>query len=198
MTPRHVAPGVDRLNMPKAASSTRLARSMTFLDRLFRPSHRVLPGDALYRSLVAEARVPDWYLAGAVPDTVDGRFDAVALVLALVLLRLEHEGDGQRQFSADLTERFIADMDGSLRELGIGDPTVGKQVGKMVSALGGRLGAYRDALAGGEALETARARNLYRGAPAAPAALDWAARRTRSLSARIDAVPLAALVAGAL
>ena len=171
---------------------------MTFLDRLFRPSHRVLPGDSLYRSLVAEARVPDWYLAGAVPDTVDGRFDAVALVLALVLLRLEHEGDGQRQFSADLTERFIADMDGSLRELGIGDPTVGKQVGKMVSALGGRLGAYRDALAGGEALETALARNLYRGAPASPAALDWAARRTRSLSARIDAVPLAALVAGAL
>ena len=170
---------------------------MTFLDRIF--AARAAPsGDALYRAIVAEARQPDWYVAGEVPDTVDGRFDAVALVLALVLLRLEHEGDGQRQFSADLTERFIADMDGSLRELGIGDPTVGKQVGKMVSALGGRLGAYRDALAGGEALETALARNLYRGAAADPAALDWAARRTRSLAARIDAVPLAALVAGAL
>lgn len=171
---------------------------MTVLDRLLRPARAVPPGDALYRAIVVEARAPDWYLAGAVPDTVDGRFDAVALVLTLALLRLERDGEGQRQFSADLTERFIADMDGSLRELGIGDPTVGKQVGKMVSALGGRLGAYRDALAGGEALETALARNLYRGAPASPAALDWAARRTRSLSARIDAVPLAALVAGAL
>ena len=175
---------------------------MTFFDRLLRPSRTVPPGDALYRAIVAEARVPDWYLAGAVPDTVDGRFDAVALVLSLVLMRLEHEGDGQRQFSADLTERFIADMDGSLRELGIGDPTVGKQVGKMVSALGGRLGAYRDALmvsgAGDEDLGAALARNLYRGAAADRTALDWAARRTRLLAARIDAVPLDILTAGSL
>nr|WP_295659755.1 ubiquinol-cytochrome C chaperone family protein [Polymorphobacter sp.] len=171
---------------------------MTFFDRLFRPARTAPAGDALYRAIVAEARTPDWYLAGEVPDTVDGRFDAVALGLALVLLRLEREGEGQRQFSADLTERFIADMDGSLRELGIGDPTVGKQVGQMVSALGGRLGAYRDALAGGEALENALARNLYRGVPVDPAALDWAARRALALAARIDAVPLAALVEGTL
>ncbi len=172
---------------------------MTFFDRLFRPARTAPPGDALYRAIVAEARTPDWYLAGEVPDTVDGRFDAVALGLALVLLRLEREGEGQRQFSADLTERFIADMDGSLRELGIGDPTVGKQVGKMVSALGGRLGAYRDALAGGgEDLETALARNLYRGDRVDPAAVSWAARRTRALAERIGRVPLAALVAGTL
>jgi len=171
---------------------------MTFFDRLFRSARTAPPGDALYRAIVAEARTPDWYLAGEVPDTVDGRFDAVALGLALVLLRLEREGEGQRQFSADLTERFIADMDGSLRELGIGDPTVGKQVGKMVSALGGRLGAYRDALAGGEALENALARNLYRGAAVDPAAVDWAGRRVRALAARIDAVPLDALVEGRL
>jgi cytochrome b pre-mRNA-processing protein 3 len=172
---------------------------MTFFDRLFRSARAVPAGDALYRAIVTEARNADWYLAGAVPDTVDGRFDAVALGLALVLLRLEREGDGQRQFSADLTERFIADMDGSLRELGIGDPTVGKQVGKMVSALGGRLGAYRDAFAGGdEPLEAALARNLYRGAAVDPAALDWAARRTRALAERIDRMPLDALVAGSL
>ncbi len=80
-------------------------------DRLRRPA-AAPPGDALYRAIVAVARAPDWYQAGAVPDTVDGRFDVVALVLALVLLRLEGD-EGARQFSADLTERFIADMDGS-------------------------------------------------------------------------------------
>lgn len=170
---------------------------MTLLDRLFRSSRAVPPGDALYRAIVLEARTPDWYLAGAVPDTVDGRFDVVALVLALVLLRLEGAAS-QRQFSADLTERFIADMDGSLRELGIGDPTVGKQVGNMVSALGGRLGAYRAALAGSEDLGAALARNLYRGAAIDGAALDWAARRTRALAARIDAVSLDTLTAGGL
>ena len=171
---------------------------MTFLARLLRPDRAAPPGDALYRAIVAEARSPDWYLAGAVPDTVDGRFDAVALVLALALIRLEADGDGARQFSADLTERFIADMDGSLRELGIGDPTVGKQVGHMVSALGGRLGAYRDALAGTADLDAALARNLYRGADVDPAALDWAARRVRMLAARIAALPADDLQAGSL
>ncbi len=177
---------------------------MTLLDRLIPSRRPAPPGDTLYRAIVAQARNPDWYLAGAVPDTVDGRFDAVALVLSLVLLRLEREGanavDNQRQFSADLTERFIADMDGSLRELGIGDPTVGKQVGQMVSALGGRLGAYREALGvgGGDVLEEALARNLYRGAPADPAAVDWAGRRTRALAERIDRVPLAELLTGTL
>ena len=68
----------------------------------------------------------------------------------------------------------------------------------MVSALGGRLGAYRDALGGSEPLAAALARNLYRGAAVDPAALDWAERRMRDLAARIAAVPLAAFVAGAL
>jgi cytochrome b pre-mRNA-processing protein 3 len=170
---------------------------MSVLARLFRPD-RTPPGDALYRQIVVEARAPDWYLTGAVPDTVDGRFDAVALVLALVLIRLEAEGEPARQFSADLTERFIADMDGSLRELGIGDPTVGKQVGKMVSALGGRLGAYRDALAGTEDLDAALLRNLYRGAGVDVTAVDWAARRVRALAARFAGVSWADLQAGSL
>ncbi len=174
---------------------------MTLLDRLVRPFRAAPAGDALYRAVVVEARNPDWYLAGAVPDTVDGRFDVVALVLALVLLRLEREGEALRQFSADLTERFIADMDGSLRELGIGDPTVGKQVGHMVSALGGRLGAYRQALDDGAipaSLDEALTRNLYRGAAVDPVALDWTAERARALVARIARLPLPTLLEGGL
>ncbi|MBV8970984.1 MAG: ubiquinol-cytochrome C chaperone family protein [Sphingomonadaceae bacterium] len=153
---------------------------MTFLARLFRP-HSPPAADAVYAAIVAAARDPGWYRAGGVADTIDGRFDAVALVAALVLLRLEREGDPARQLSADLTDRFIADMDGSLRERGIGDPTVGKQVGHMIAALGGRLGAYRDALAGGD-LAAALRRNLYRGATVDPAAVDWSVRRVRALA----------------
>ncbi len=170
---------------------------MTYLARLFRTDRSPPAGDALYRAVVTEARTADWYLAGSVPDTVDGRFDVVALVLALVLVRLEEVGEAARQFAADLTDRFIADMDGSLRELGIGDPTVGKQVGQMVSALGGRLGAYRDALAGGD-LGAALARNLYRGAAVDPAALDWSARRVRDLAAAVGRRSFAELEAGRL
>ncbi|MEI4584072.1 hypothetical protein WAC45_27695, partial [Klebsiella pneumoniae] len=45
----------------------------------------------LYDAVVARAREPHWYLDGGVPDTLDGRFDMVAAVLAMVLLRLETE-----------------------------------------------------------------------------------------------------------
>lgn len=172
---------------------------MGLIDRLARFGQTVPPGDALYRTVVAEARRADWYRQGGVPDTVDGRFDMVALLLSLVLRRLEAL-PGAGQLAADVTDRFIADMDGSLRQLGVGDQVVGKEVGKMVSALGGRLGAYRDALGAAAApslLGEALARNLYRGAPDLDAA-GWTARRVRELAAGLDAVPLERLRDGAL
>src|SRR3546814_2060072 len=61
-------------------------------------------------------------------------------------------------------------MDGQLREIGIGDIIVGKHIGRMMSMLGGRLGAYRAGLAEGD-LAPALVRNLYRGTAPAPAAL---------------------------
>src|SRR3546814_20179510 len=75
-------------------------------------------------------------------SSVDGRFDMLALVMTLVLLRLDSEGEPLRQAAVDLTERFIDDMDGQLRQIGIGDFVVGKHVGKMMGALGGRMDAY--------------------------------------------------------
>lgn len=153
------------------------------------------PADALYRRVVALAREPEWYEVGQVPDTTDGRFDMVALVASLVLRRTEAAGEAQ--LAVDLTERFIADMDGSMRQLGMGDPTVGKQVGHMVAALGGRLGAYREALAGDGDLGDALTRNLYRGT-VAPEALAWATTRTRALAARIDAATIDDLRQGSL
>ncbi len=68
----------------------------------------------------------------------------------------------------------------------------------MVSALGGRLGAYRDAFAGSDDLGAALARNLYRGGPVDSAALDWAERRVRDLAARLAATPADTLMAGRL
>ncbi len=150
----------------------------------------------LYEAVVARAREPHWYLAGAVPDTVDGRFDMVAAVLALVLLRLEAEPEGAEP-GARLTEWFVEDMDGQLREFGIGDIVVGKHIGKMMSMLGGRLGAYRDGVAGGD-LEGAVLRNVYRGIAPSPDALAHVAGALRDLHARLRGVSIATLLEGVL
>ncbi len=165
-----------------------------FLNRLFAPPETKAL-DALWQRIVAVARNPRWYRDGRVPDTIDGRFDMVALVLSLVLVRLEQAGDGIAQ--VQLTERFVDDMDGNLRQQGIGDVVIGKHVGKMMGALGGRLGAYRAALEPSGDLEAALARNLYRGA-ADEAGLVFAAAETRRLAAAIAAVPADRLLAGEL
>jgi len=120
---------------------------MNLLRRLFTPipDPRETLGP-LWQAVVAEARRPEWYRAG-VEDTVAGRFDMVTAVLSAVLLRMERHPDLVAP-SALLTELFIHDMDGQLRELGIGDVVVGKHVGRLMGAMGGRLTAYRDGLAG--------------------------------------------------
>jgi cytochrome b pre-mRNA-processing protein 3 len=164
------------------------------IDRLFgRPAARQ---DALYRAVVARARAPHWYLDGGVADTIDGRFDAIAAVLAMVLLRLEEVPEGAEP-AARLAERFVDDMDGQLRQIGIGDLMVGKHIGKMMSMLGGRLGAYRDGLAAGD-LKPALVRNLYRGHAPADAAVAHVAAALLALHRALAGVPIERLAAGEL
>lgn len=145
---------------------------MSLLKRLFGspepdPKTGLLP---LYQQIVAKAREPHWYVEGRVPDSIDGRFDMVSAVLTLVLLRLELS-PGNAQDSAYLTEVFVDDMDAQLRQSGISDVIIGKNIGKMMSAVGGRLGAFREAFARPEALDDVIVRNIYRTADVDGAAL---------------------------
>jgi cytochrome b pre-mRNA-processing protein 3 len=169
--------------------------AMSWLARLWgRPDEgALLP---LYNAVVARAREPHWYVDGAVPDSLDGRFDMIAAVLAFVLLRLEEAPEGAAA-SAQLTERFVDDMDGQLRQIGIGDLVVGKHMGKMMAMLGGRLGAYRNGLAGG-GIDAALVRNLYRGAAPSPGAVAHVRDALLGLRTELAAVPLPRLIAGEL
>lgn len=156
--------------------------------------------DALYEALVHLVRQPDWYVRGQVPDTVDGRFDVLALVLSLIFARLRKEGEAGVPLSKALLELFVDDMDNSLREMGVGDLTVGKQVQQMVSALNGRQQAYGAALESGEtaSLSDALVRNVYRGEAPGPVALDWLVERARTLEARLSALGFESLKRGQL
>ncbi|MFZ5706579.1 MAG: ubiquinol-cytochrome C chaperone family protein [Pseudomonadota bacterium] len=161
---------------------------MRFFKSLFGigpdPREALIP---LYSSAVAEARRPLWYADYGVPDTLDGRFDMVTATFALLLLRAEREGDKAGEISALLTELFIEDMEGQVRQLGIGDVIVGKHLGKMVSAMGGRLLAYREGMADREALTEALVRNLWRGEPGPDAKPAEAADALRAIHARMEA-----------
>ena len=124
---------------------------MSFLSRLFgrEPDPRET-WRPLWHTLVGIAREEHWYATRGAADTLDGRFDMISMLTALFMLRLEAEQDPDAHgvsAAALLTELFVEDMEGQMREAGIGDPTVGKMMGRMMATLGGRAGALRDGLA---------------------------------------------------
>lgn len=169
---------------------------LSFLARSFRRSPQ--PGEPLYAAAVAIARDPAWYREGRVPDTVQGRFDMLAMVVALLLLRLEAGGAAMRETGVRLTERFIDDMKGNLREIGIGDLVVGKHAGRMVSALGGRLAALREAGEEQGAFAAAVRRNIFHEAPPNEAAPAFVAGRLTRLRDALAAAGEAEIAAGRL
>ncbi|WP_373502245.1 ubiquinol-cytochrome C chaperone family protein [Aestuariivirga sp.] len=108
---------------------------------------------------MAAARHPVLYARWGVADTLDGRFDMITLHTFLALDRLKGVEEGFRQ---DLVDELFLDMDRSLREMGVGDISVGKKVRKMAEVFYGRIAAYDQALEGPEgALDAAIARNVF-------------------------------------
>jgi cytochrome b pre-mRNA-processing protein 3 len=119
--------------------------------------------EAIYGMIVTQAREPLFYRDLAVPDTVNGRFDLVVLHLWMVLRRLAPTEGGGR-LSQALFDRFCADMDANLREMGVGDLTVPKRMQAFGEAFYGRVAAYDLALAeGAEPLAQALCKNILDG-----------------------------------
>lgn len=92
----------------------------------------------LYRHLVEKARDPAFYAVLGVPDTVDGRFDMIVLHAMLVLRRLRGQGAAAENRGQELFDLMFRDMDQSLREMGVGDMSVGKHIKRMAQAFYGR------------------------------------------------------------
>jgi cytochrome b pre-mRNA-processing protein 3 len=102
-------------------------------------------GAQLYAAAAAQARQPGFYLAG-VPDTPTGRFELYTLHVVLVLHRLKGQGEEAAEVSQALFDAYIANLDLALRELGVGDLSVGKKMRKLGEAFYGRTKAYDAAL----------------------------------------------------
>jgi cytochrome b pre-mRNA-processing protein 3 len=168
---------------------------MSLLSRLLRPrGDDYAAARPLWHRTVEIAREKAWYAQGGVADTVPGRFDIVTLVLSLVLLRMEGE-EALILPSVRLTELFVTDMDGQLRQSGVGDLMVGKRMGKLMSVLGGRLGAFREALAQADDGELVAAikRNVTLLPDSDPAIV---AGFARVLATQLSRIPAEALLAG--
>jgi cytochrome b pre-mRNA-processing protein 3 len=130
--------------------------------RPFRRSAQTRTIRALYGAIVAQARLPGFYLDYGVPDTLHGRFDLIVLHLVLLIDRLGRADPG-RELGQRLFDEFCRDLDDNLREMGVGDLKVPKEMQRFAEAFYGRQAAYVAALgaADGRDFENALARNIF-------------------------------------
>ncbi len=155
-------------------------------------------GQALFGLAVEEARQTHWFLEGEVPDTVNGRFAVLATVVALMTVRLEREADAGREATVALTERLVETLDAEIREMGLGDPTLGKQVRKLVGAVGGRVERLRNVLAAGESWTNEVRRSVYSEEAASAEGLAHTESRLKALWRRLEESSLEELAEGKL
>jgi cytochrome b pre-mRNA-processing protein 3 len=153
-------------------------------------------GEALFDLVVGEARRPHWFVEGRVPDTVNGRFAVLATILALTMLRLEGEGPAGEQASVALTERLVESLDTEIREMGVGDPTLGKQVRRLVGAVSGRVDRWRPLLDSDESWSDEIRRSLYLGEDADAAAVEHSERELRRIWQRLGDASVEQLMDG--
>jgi cytochrome b pre-mRNA-processing protein 3 len=150
-----------------------------------------------YDTIVEAARRPEFFMVLGVPDTLDGRFELICLHAFLYLRRLKSLETPAGELGQHFVDHMFADFDRSLREIGVGDLSVGRQVNRMAEAFYGRLRAYEDGLAADdESLSAALARNLYGTAPAAPEQLSRMAAYLRREATEPSPQPPASLLAG--
>lgn len=166
-----------------------------------RPSKTRETIERLYGAIVAQSRRADFYTDFGVPDTMDGRFEMLLLHTVLVCHRLKDGGEIERALSQDIFDTFAADMDRTLREMGVGDLSVPKKMKKIGAAFYGRAAAYDSALAAPdeEGLAQAIARNIFNLGEAAPPPNARAlAAYARSAAAVLEATPFDVLARGEL
>ena len=152
-------------------------------------------GAALFDWATRSARERGWFVEGSIPDTIDGRFAVLSTVIALCSLRLEELGGEGEALSVALTERFAQVMESEHRELGIGDPALGRTVLKLVGSLARRVDALRPAMAGDQPWRAAAA--------ALPTASDeaacvWRAEQLEGLARRLRSASVGDLAQGAI
>jgi cytochrome b pre-mRNA-processing protein 3 len=168
------------------------------LFSLFRRKPYERPGFLLYGAAVAAARQPELYEGLGVPDTMRGRFEAICLFVGLVIRRCRADRTEQGQaLGQAVFDAMFADMDLTLREMGVGDLSVGKKNRELWEAFHGRAEAYGAAIDGGDraALAGAIARNIWpEGAPEGSA--ERLAAMATDGAAALAALPAAALLRG--
>lgn len=167
-----------------------LADAAGRVRRLFAGRHEKIWAEGLFARVMGQCRQPGFYLDGGVADTIDGRFDLMALHVATLVHALRQHGEAGILAARALEEAMFANLDIGMREEGISDMGVPRRMKALTQAWFGRLQAYLKALATGtsESHRDVVARNLFRGAESGGSHVAVMADYLSALSNRLAAL----------
>lgn len=153
---------------------------------LFRRNPHRIALEALYDRVAGASRQPALFTDLGFPDTVEGRFESLALHVVLLLRRLRTLPPPAGEFAQDFVDTFFRRLDTSLRELGVGDMGVGKRMKKLAHSFYGRADAYDGPLDRGDdaTLAVVLGRNALGQAEPAPALAAYVVASDRALAAQ--------------
>lgn len=153
----------DNRTQPFCLSMKLRRRPSHVFARLFRRRRERRAASPLYLAIVAQARQPGFYSGLSVPDSVDGRFELLALHTILVMHRLKGQGVLAEERARATYELMIADFEVSLSQMGVGDSGIAPRVKRMLRGMAGRINAYDKAFGDADdgALEIVIDNNLY-------------------------------------
>jgi cytochrome b pre-mRNA-processing protein 3 len=168
-----------------------------FFSRLFSSAGREETARQIYELIVAKARQPALYRDLAVADTLAGRYDMLVLFAVLVMHRLGEGPSTARDLGQKIFDVMFRDMDRALREMGVGDLSVGRRVRQLAGIFSGRARVYRAAIAGRNEMELRDAlrRNLFPDAASEEAVCRLAQYASRCVTS-LDRQSMADLSAG--
>ena len=154
---------MDRDGVTRGYDFDKLSKGRAVIFSLFRKDPRRTIIATLYKRVATASREPGLYASLGIPDTVEGRFEALSLHMILMLRALREMPAPADEVAKDLTDAFFRDMDASLREMGVGDTVVPKRMKKIAESFYGRAQAYDSPFnASDEAgLASALGRNAY-------------------------------------
>jgi cytochrome b pre-mRNA-processing protein 3 len=187
----HLAP-LDGDGVPRGRRFDKAGQAQAVIFNIFRSDPRRTAIARLYERVATASRQPALYLDLGVPDTLEGRFEALALHLVLALRALRDLPPPADEVARDLTDAFFRDLDASLREMGVGDTAVPKRMKTLGEAFSGRARAYDAELNASDEAGLARALGRNVGGVEAPA--DGLARYALAADGSLKAMTLDAIL----
>ena len=115
----------------------------------------------IYNQIQEQSRDYNLFIKFKIIDSFDGRLNFLILHLSLIMFFLDKHGKTGKKISNKLIKIFLFEIDASLREKGLGDKIIERNVLTITNSLLSKSQMYKRALINNDSLKKVVARHVY-------------------------------------